>query len=161
MKTSRSLHVDAPLDSVAAALCCEALNVDVEQQREGVVSTRFELVEQSETRTKFSMHTTEYARNKLGRLDKSRTFSSVTRSVYDAAARRLRWEYFADEGMAKRIQLSGTYKLSEERGGTFLAHEIDVEVDIPLIGGQLAKLIAKELDDTMPVIEKALKRHMK
>ena len=160
MKVVRTLRLDAPRDRVASALCCEAFNVETERRREGVVSTRFELLEETDARVVFELHTIEYKRNKLGRLDKSATFPSVTHSVHEVAAHELRWKYIAGDGMAKRIKLSGIYSLRAEDAGTLLSHEIEVEVDIPLIGGRIAKLMAKELDATMPLIEAALRRHL-
>lgn len=159
MKTVRTLHVDSPPERVLATLASEPFNVEVEQKREGVVSTTFRTVEGGDDPV-VELRTTEYARTKLGKLDKSATFQSVTTSRVDSRARALAWTYEGGEGMTKRFRLSGVYRVAPERGGTLLTHEINIEVDIPLVGNQIAKLVAKELDDTMPVIAEALERHM-
>ncbi len=159
MKVVWNLHLRAPAERVFATLCTEAFNVDVESKREGVVSTSFRQIAEGD-RAVFELHTVEYARTKLGKLDRSTSFESVTRSEVDTANRTLAWAYRGGESKAKRFKLSGVYKVANDGEGTKLTHEVTIEVDIPVVGEQIAKLMSKEIDGTMPLIEAALGRHM-
>jgi hypothetical protein len=51
------------------------------------------------------------------------------------------------------------YRLRADGAATSLEHEVQIAVDIPLIGGQIAKLAAKEFQGGLPRYDDILRRH--
>jgi hypothetical protein len=159
MIVSHNQLIPAPLDRVAAVLCDEAYNVEVEQGREGVVSASFEQQQRDDEQVRFVLRSVEYARKKTGGLDRSKRENSSTSSCYRVADRVLTWEYRAANG-DKRFVLRGTYRLSPEGEQTRMVHEVQVEVRIPLIGRQIAKFIAKSFEKDVPRYQTAMRRRL-
>lgn len=155
--THSSRHAASP-DQIVEALCSEAYNLEVERSRDGVVETRFESIADDERRRTFRLVTTEYARTKTGGLDRSRTLSSTTDSEFDRGKRELTWRYASKEG--SRVRLSGSLHVVPDGAGARVEQWVEIEVSIPLLGGQIAKLIGKEFDKTFPKTVLILRRHL-
>lgn len=159
MIVSHNQVIPAPLERVAQVLCDEAYNQEVEQGREGVVSTRYELVSEDSQQVRFVLRSQEYARTKTGRLDKKTREATSMTSVYDKASRVLTWNY-QDAKNDKRFVLRGTYRLHPEGEQTRMVHEVQIEVRIPLIGRQIAKFIARQFEKDIPRYQAAMKRRL-
>jgi hypothetical protein len=139
-----TLDLDAPPDKVAEALCSEAYNVGIEEDREEVLSTRYELIERTEQRVVFDVCSTEYKRKKLGGLDRSATERSVNHNRFDVAARTLGWDY---EGVGSQwVKCTGVYHLLPRGEGTRIEHRVTIEVSVPLIGERIARYIVGEFE---------------
>jgi len=159
MNILHTLQVPVAAGRVTEVLCSEAFNVALEMGRAGVVSTKFEVIESDERRQVFMLRTVEYGRNKLGGIDRGSTLGSTNRTVFDRRSGKLNWVYASDSGPA-RIKLSGEYRLSAGDGGTRVEHELSIEVDVPLIGGQIAKIVAKECKADFPRFDECLRKHL-
>ncbi len=153
MKLERFHEVAAPLPKVLAAITSEAYNLAIAKLREEVAEASYRELERSTARVRYEVTSREYARNKLGKLDRSRTAAAVIASEADLEASRVEWRYRTEEG-GGRIQLAGRYQLSA-RGGerTQVQSELTIEVKIPLLGGAIAKMIAGS-------VEKSARREM-
>jgi Protein of unknown function (DUF2505) len=140
-----TFELDAPPEKVGQALCSEAYNVAVERDRSEVVACRYELVERTEERIHFDVHSTEHKRKKTGGVDRSATQESVNRNRYDVKARTLSWDY---EGVGSQwVKCTGIYRLLPGRGeGTRLEHHVTIDVSIPLIGNRIAKYVVGEFE---------------
>jgi hypothetical protein len=152
MKVSQSFELPAHWRRVAQVMCDPEFNCDREKLREGVISCEFRLIEEREHETTFELLATEHRRKRTGGLDRSATVATKTKCRWDATARRMTWEYIGQE--SKLMSLSGVYRL-EPLGddATRFAHDVTIEVNVPLIGNQIAKLVAKEFerpDDRYP-----------
>lgn len=159
MKTKDTFSVDVPLDRVVQTMCSAAYNVEAEKMRDSVVSTEFKEVEQTDARTKFEMHTTEYKRSKTGALNRDDTTHTILSFCWEASRRTMTWRYGNASG-ASRLQLGGVYRLTPNGDQTQVEHEVEVEVKIPLIGGQISKFIAREFEKTFPAHRALLRRHV-
>lgn len=158
MKVVNTFTVPASVDRVGAALISESFNMEVENDRPEVLSTRFVVEEESAERKVFEVRSVEYKRKKTGGLDKSGTVNSVNRNVWDAGAHTLSWSY---RGVGDRwVQIGGTYHLAPDGGGTRVNHEVDVEVNIPLVGKTVAKYIAGELGKATDRFQVMIVRHL-
>lgn len=151
--------IPAPLEQVAKVLCAEAYNVEVEQGREGVVSTRFELTHRDDQELRFVLHSREYARKKTGGLDKKTQVPTSMTSRYRVAEHVLTWDY-RDGNNDSRFVLRGTYQLSKVGEQTRMEHEVEIAVRIPLIGRQIAKFIARQFEKDVPRYQAAMKKHL-
>jgi hypothetical protein len=156
MKYRTSWTVPAPLEKVAAAFCSEAYNVEEAISREDVKSASFKRIATEASQNQFEIHYIEYRRTKMGKLDKSGTARAVTESVYRDKDRTLRWVY---KGPEKRVSIAGTYRLEPAGEQTRVFHETDIDVRIPVVGGRIAKVIAKEFGKAMPRVQRILERH--
>jgi len=159
MKLTREFDVAAPRERVATALCSESFQLEVERARVEVVSTAYHVTERSESSLCFEIRSVEYKRTKLGGIDRSGTLDAVTRCRWSAKDHALSWEYAG--GAGERVKLSGVYRLhaGEVEGPTNVTYEMNIDVRIPLIGGQIAKLIAREFENTWPRYQAILRRH--
>ena len=156
MQLAYTFTVPAPLDHVATALCSEALHTAAELDRDEVVSSRLVLLEEHEGRRVFEIRSTEYRRTKLGRIDRSATVDAVTRNTYDPRANTLAWVY---EGVGSRwVTARGVYQLTPVDEGTRVLHDVTIEVNVPLVGGKIAKIIAKEFDQAAKRFERLLRQ---
>jgi len=160
VKIVRTLELDASPARALEVLCEEGYNVERERSREEVVSTRFALVRRSEEETVFELRSVEYRRGKLGALDRSGTCESLTTSRSRPREGTLTWSY-SGGSMGSRATLGGVYRLTP-RGpaGARLVHEITIEVHVPLIGGQIAKVAGREFEKACPGFEAILLKHL-
>jgi len=158
MKLTHRCTIAAPAEKVMDALASEAYNLEAERGREGVVSTVFRETSRSPMRVAFELRTIEYRRTKTGSIDRSGTFVSVTRSELDRARKVLTWAYDTESGRS-RVKLSGVYRMRDIGPATELEHEVVIDVDIPLVGGAIAKLIARSFESGLQRYDDQLRRH--
>jgi hypothetical protein len=158
MRISQSYTVPASLDRVARALCSEGFNIERDKLRDAVVSAELVVVLDSPERLVFELRSREHGRKRTGGLDRSRTVETVTRSEYDRKGQTISWRYHGEGG--DRFVLSGMYRLEPDGEGTRLTHEVTIEVSIPLIGKQIAKLVARDVDNPANDYKGILRRHL-
>ena len=156
--THTSQHASTP-DEVVEILASEAYNLDVERHREGVIETRFEVVSKTPERVVLRLRTSEHGRTKTGGIDRSRVLHSTTDSEVDLRQRVVTWRYGTEDG--SRVRLSGTLRVEQAPGGAQVVQAVDIEVSIPLIGGQIAKFIGREMQKSLPETTKTLDRHLR
>jgi hypothetical protein len=159
MQVSATFHLDYPLDQVADVLNSEAFNVATQRIRDEYVSVEYVVRERSEQRLVHELHTVEYKRNKTGKLSRRKTFTSIKTSTWDPASSTLHWSYMGQLG--RRARFEGDYRLFEEGQGTHLVHEVTVEVHIPLIGGAIAKAVARAFERLFPDFDRLLKAYLR
>lgn len=159
MKKSHTYYFDAPIARLAELLCDEAYNIEADAAREDVVSTRFELEERGEQKTRFTMHTTEYRRTKTGKVDRSGTNVSKTHFTYDHGQNTLSWEHIPGTKIGP-MSITGVYSLYPEGERTRVVHDYQIEVRIPLLGGQIAKIVDKEFAQIIPRFERMVNKHL-
>lgn len=157
MKISDTFQLSYPAEEVARVLHSEAFHVDLEQGREGVVSTAFQPIAEQGERVEFEMHSVEYKRTKTGRIDRSTTETNVIRYTFDGAARTLRWRF----GGSERFKLSGVYQYAPAGERTRVEHEITIDITLPLIGRQIAKFVAKEFQKEFPRYRRTMEKHLR
>ena len=72
----------------------------------------------------------------------------------------LTWSYHGEAG--DRMRLGGVYRITPDGAdASEIAHDIDVEVRVPVIGGQIAKLVARDLDRPRSYYAALLAKHMR
>ncbi len=158
MKVSQAFELPYPWQKVAEVMCDPDFNCDREKLRDATVSCVFEPVDEGELATVFELRAKEHKRKKTGGLDKGTTIETVTKCRWDVKARQQTWDYF---GQDARMKLSGIYKvepLGEEK--TRFTHEVTIEVKIPLIGKQIAKMIAREFERPDDRYPKLMERYL-
>ncbi len=159
MKIKDTFTVPVALEDLVKVLTSEAYNLDSEKMREGVVSSEYKLKDQTDARTLYEMHTTEYSRTKTGGLNKNDHTHTILTHTYTAASRTLTWVYGNAKG-SSRLELAGVYTLTPLGDQSRLEHEVEINVRIPLIGGKIAKFICKQFQGTFPEHQALLKKHL-
>lgn len=158
MELVQRFTIEALPEKIGGVLCAEAFNIEIDRQREEVIHTEFRFIEQHDGDLHFEVRSEEYARTKTGAIDRNKTIHSITRHRYSSSKRTLVWTY---EGSGSRwVTVSGTYHLNPIGKGTEVTHRVHIEVHIPLIGNQIAKLVAREFDKALVRFKDTLRRHV-
>lgn len=159
MKLEKTFYIDANHRDIAQVLCSDAFNVEAERiRRETVLSTRFELLEQSDQRTRFEMHSMENDRNKRGKIDRSRVVPTVTRFEWTPDNRTMCWTY---DGVGRGfLDISGSFRLTPAGNGTRVTHRIDVDVNVPFIGRLIAGVVSGVFKESFPAQDALLRAHV-
>jgi hypothetical protein len=116
-------------------------------------SADFKETERTESRLKFEVHCVEYAKGVMG-VDKSKTEKSVTRYDCDLKNRKIEWFYDGPKG--QRVKVWGDMAVTETSGGARVRQNFNVDIKIPLVGGKIEKIVAKETAKFWPRYEKLL-----
>ncbi len=101
----------------------------------------------TDTYLEFEVHCVEYAKGVKG-IDRSKTENTVTTYRCDLPARRVEWTYEGPQG--KRVKVWGDMSVAETSGGARVTQHFNCDVKIPLVGGQIEKLVMKETDKFWP-----------
>jgi hypothetical protein len=145
MKVTQTFALPHPIERVAAVMIDPEFNVALEKLREGVVSSEFKMLRDGDTEKVFELRSREHKRTMTGGIDRSATVESVTTSRFDVARRRLTWDYRGEGG--KMMRLGGVYSLAARgESETVFTHDVSIEVSVPILGKQIAKLIARQFE---------------
>ncbi len=109
--------------------------------------------ERTDTRLKFEVHCVEYTKGVMG-VDKTKTEKTVTRYDCDLKKRTVEWFYEGSQG--KRVKVWGDMAVTETGGGARVQQNFNVNIKIPLVGGKIEKMVAKETAKFWPKYEKLM-----
>jgi hypothetical protein len=101
------------------------------------------------------LHSDDYARTRVGGIDRSRIEPSTTRYEWDLAARECRWTWRGPQDA--RVGLRGRIAVRAAGAGSELETEFEVDVRIPLIGGVVERIIAAEIEEDLPRFEREVR----
>lgn len=149
----------APPDRVLEVLGSEAFAREAERGREDAASSEYHLLSDDTTLRVFEVRTQEYRRSKLGLLDRSQTVQATTTYRLDRRAGTLGWTYKGQEQVG-RVELSGVYRALPDGSGCRLVHEATIEVHIPLLGSQISKFIAREMQQSFEAWTVLIRRQL-
>ena len=76
------------------------------------------------------------------------------------SGKRITWTWHGEGDMMKKVHLDGIYRLEPRGDGTRLVQDVEVKVDIPFVGGQVAKMIGKEFAAGMPKMKEMIEKHL-
>jgi carbon monoxide dehydrogenase subunit G len=156
MKIENAFTLAAPPDDVARVFCSEAYYEQESRERQDVQSHTYRKLNETERELAFEIAYQEYRRTKTGRIDRGGTVPTRVSYRYDVPGRVLSWTYQGQGG--DRFGISGSYRLQPNGGGTRVLVQADIEVRVPLVGKQIAKLAAREYKKDMPRVERLLSR---
>jgi hypothetical protein len=159
MRINLTFTLPAQLEKVTEVLCAEAYYVEEGNSRDYIVSTFYRLLNKTKDLLEFELHYVEYKRTKMGRVDKSATIPTRCHHLYHQKEQSLKWTYLLHENGA-RVSICGTYHFYPRAETTLVEHQIDIDVRLPLIGEQIAKLIAKGFKEDFPRYLRLLTRHV-
>jgi carbon monoxide dehydrogenase subunit G len=163
MQIRDSFTVAAPPDRVARTLAGEAYNLEAARMRDEVTGAEYRLLEETGAEVRFQVVMTEYKRTMTGGIDRSGTTRTTLHNRWHAPDGTLTWRYegSGEQPGADRVRIGGAYRLSPEGTGTRVTHEVTVEVNIPLLGGRIARFVAKEFEASFERDRRLLERHVR
>jgi len=131
---------DVPLDIAFEVLSSEEFDIAQQIAQEGTKSAEVKTISRDDGTFVYEMHAVEYAKGIRG-LDRSKTERTVTRVTWDIKARKSSWVYTGPQG--DRVKVWGATHIKPSGAGTEVTAEFHIDVKIPLVGGQLEKLVVR------------------
>lgn len=159
MKTTHTYRFAAPPEKVAEVLSSIEFHLEMDRGRDDIASSAIDPPKKIGDIVEFTMRSQEYKRTKTGKLDRSGTEEGRTVFRFNERARTLEWVY-TPESWAKQVDVKGIYRIQPEGAGTALVHEYTVDIRIPLIGGQIAKIVDKAFRESFPRFEATFRRYL-
>ncbi|HOX46345.1 MAG TPA: DUF2505 family protein [Myxococcota bacterium] len=136
-------------DEVLATLNDPGVLVD-QARLQGAKEARVEETRRDARRLVQVVHLQEYARGLTG-VDRSRTDPAATTYEWDLGDRSCRWRYLGVRG--ERVGLSGSITIRPAPGepaagarASQVTFAFDIDVRVPLLGGLIERLIAREVE---------------
>ena len=154
---NKSFSVPAPVDRVGQALCSEDYALAGAMLRDDIESASYHITGEEAAGLEYEVRYVEFARTKTGKINRAKTSPARARSVWDAEARTLRWQYTTDA--SDRIRLEGVYRLTPEGAGTHVDYSVVIEVRVPVVGNKIAKMVGKGVEGDMTRLQALLAEH--
>ena len=139
----RSTAYSAPPERVLAVFL-DPETLRARHRAQGAIESTVKETHRDDKRLVQVVECKEYAHNKTGGRDRSRT--ELTKSVYewDLGTRRCTWRYEGPD--SGRIQVGGSFHVLASGSGSELKVEVDIKVGIPLLGRVIEALIASDIE---------------
>ena len=158
IQIKRTFTIPANVDRVGQALCSESYSVEGATMRDDVESATHAVIHGDlKGQLEYEVRYVEYARTTTGKIDRGKTVRALTRCVWDGGARTLRWTYTTEA--SERFRMEGLYRLSARGEETHVEYQVSIDVRVPLIGGKIAKMVAKGYEERLPQIRTMLTDH--
>jgi hypothetical protein len=135
------MRVDIDPDALVEILTSEEYHVERERSK-GALEVRIEQGLRSEQRHRFEVHTVVHARGLTG-VDTSKRESQRLVYDWDLQARRGSWTFSSSHG--DRVKVWGSVRVERDGRGSRLVNDFNIEVSIPLVGGQVEKKVMSEV----------------
>ncbi len=118
---------------------------EVHKQKEvnRALDASFKELKRTEDELSYEIHSTEYAKTMTG-VDKTKTESILIKTLWNLKEHHAEWSWHGPHG--KKVVVGGNMHIRAQGNGCLLVSTIDVEVHIPLIGGQVEKSVIKAID---------------
>jgi hypothetical protein len=135
------MHVDIAPDALVEILNSREYH-DERERSKGALSVRYEEKESTEERHVFEVHTETYAKGITG-IDRSKRERQHQRYVWDLGARKGSWTFHSSHG--EKVKVWGSIRVEEEGDGSRMTNDFNIDVRIPIVGGQVEKTVMKEV----------------
>lgn len=135
------MRVDIDPDALVEILNSEEYH-DERERSKGALSVRYEEKERTEARHVFEVHTETYAKGITG-IDRSKREQQYQHYVWDLKRRTCRWTFHSSHG--ERVKVWGNIWIEKAGSGSSMTNDFNIDVKIPLVGGQVEKKVMKEV----------------
>ena len=156
MALTHTMTVPAAPQAVADLLCSERYCLENQRSRDDVVDCSYEPVDDTDEALKFNVHTVHYKRKKTGKLDRSATENSTTEYRYDKGRMEIFWQHVGDAG--SRVNVNGTTRVVPAGSSTRIDRVVTIDINIPVIGRGISKLVEKEFRKGFGRMEQVIHR---
>ncbi|MBL4686403.1 MAG: DUF2505 family protein [Nannocystaceae bacterium] len=158
-KTSEFTFVlkGASPDQVLAVLSSAEFEVTQQASQDGNKSCEVVEVSRDDKRLVYELHTVEYAKGITG-IDRSKTINTTTVVTWDLGAQTSRWVYSGPHG--KRARVSGGTTLTASGEDSRVRTRLDIEIKVPLVGGQIENLVVRATEKHWPSYERIVRQSL-
>ena len=150
------LELQAPLAVVLAVMVDPAFN-RARDEAQGTFDMQIVALSHSDTSLVYRVDGRTYGRGLRG-VDKSKVEASSTTYNWDLTEARATWTYEGPHG--DRVKVSGTIALTEQGGTTVVGERLNVSISIPLVGGQVEKLVIREMKTGFETYARVLREYV-
>jgi len=105
----------------------------------------------------FEVKTVTFARGATG-TDTSKTQNNVNTNTWDLKKMESAWTYQDGSDFGSKIHIKGGSKLAKKGDGSDLTMWVDINIDIPFLGGSIAKKVAAGFERGWPTYIERLGR---
>lgn len=154
---STTTTFDVTAERLLAVMTGEPFLLEQHKLDEAVIDVTFREVSRTPARLVQELQATEYARGLTG-LDRSKRERSTVTFEWDLQAMRCAWDYRGEQG--GRVHVGGAERIEAAGDRARLTSTWNVEVRIPLVGGQVEKLVLKDVEKGRPKYEALLRSHL-
>ncbi len=137
---SKSTRFAVSPEKLLAVVTDPAFQAEQRELDDAVTKATAEVTVRDAQRCVIEIRATEYDRGVTG-LDKNKTISSVTKVDWNLEAMTATWTYESTSAHAARFTIKGGNKIKADGDGAILEGDNYVEVRLPLVGGQVEKLV--------------------
>ncbi|PKN46241.1 MAG: hypothetical protein CVU59_06620 [Deltaproteobacteria bacterium HGW-Deltaproteobacteria-17] len=134
-------------DRLLAVLTNPEFEVAKQKDVSGALDANVKETKRTDAELGYEIHSTEYAKGMTG-VDKSKTESILIKTRWNLKERHAEWTWEGPQG--KKVIVSGSMHIKPQGDHSSLVSTLDVEVKIPLVGGQVEKMVIKEIDKSWP-----------
>lgn len=159
MKHKVNFRLEGSVEAISEILQSEDYHIEEGNSRDIIVATAYHLRSENEREQRFDVEFTEYKRTKLGGVDRSGTQTSWSRCVFNRNNNTFFWRYDGPE--SHRFSMSGTYFFAQQGSFIDVTHEVDIEINVPLIGKRISKLVVSEFEKEMPRVQGVMQRFLR
>lgn len=140
-RDEKTFRFEVSPDKLLEVLIDEEYQV-ARQKSQGALEVNVKEVSRTDDRFVFEVHAKEYVRGVTG-VDKSKTEINVTTYDWDLKAKRGSWKHSTSHG--DRVKVWGNVQIQPDGENSKLVNDFNVEIKIPLMGGQVEKKVMKEV----------------
>jgi len=148
MKLEKSFFIDAPLETVQAAMRDPGL-IEASEKARDALSVEIQESKKTDTEHEYETIVKNYARGITG-VDKNKTEINRLTNKWDLKSNEVRWSWKGDGQFADKAKITGHDRLAEKDNGTEITFSADVEISVPLLGKKISKMAAAEFEKEWP-----------
>ena len=148
MELNKTFSVGAPLKKVLASIRNPEMIEESENSRDAL-GVQITDLKKTKTEHQFEIHVDSYAVGLKG-VDKNTVEHNVTTVSWDLKAARGTWVWKGGGGHADKVNVTGSYLLSERGEKTDITLRVDIDISVPVIGRLIAKKVAAEFEKQWP-----------
>jgi hypothetical protein len=149
---------DTTPEQLVGILTSEAFHIAHQKLDKAIKHADFKELARTDESATFKIECVQYSRGMIG-IDKSKTENSTTSFNWDLKNMFASWVHTGAHG--DKVKASGTEKVTASGSGATLSSTFDVQVEIPLIGGQIEKLVIKDAEKSRPQFESLIRDFIK
>ena len=148
MKLEKTFHIQAEPEKVMKAIQ-DPKFIELDEKARKTQAVEIKDVKKDKTQHVYEIKTVTYARGATG-IDKTKTQTNVNTTTWDLRKMVGSWTYVDGSEFSNKLHIQGGYKIGPQGRGTDLTMWVEINIDIPFLGGQIAKKVGGGFEREWP-----------